>query len=76
MNNNINKISDGDVFGGHMTDNEYTIRQAAAGNWCVDVSPFSGEVRTYNCFEEADEAFAFCEEEEGGKLEFIRSIDD
>ena len=70
------KIYDGDVFGGNNTDNEYTIRKAVAGNWCLDITPYSGEVRTYCNFETAKEAFDFCEKEEGGKIEFVRSEND
>lgn len=38
---------------------EYVIRQAAAGNWCVDIQPYAGEEQTYICFKTEGEAYNF-----------------
>lgn len=46
-------------YSNQVTENEYTIRQAAAGNWCVDVQPYAGETSTYLCFSTESEAYAF-----------------
>lgn len=41
------------------TGYEYTIRQAAAGNWCVDVDMAFNETETYVCFDTEKEAYSF-----------------
>lgn len=41
------------------TGYEYVIRQAAAGNWCVDCEPYAGDTETYACFQTEDEAYSF-----------------
>lgn len=51
------EISEDDTLIGGST--EYTIRQAAAGDWCVDVSKYGEEERTYNCFDSIGEAVLF-----------------
>lgn len=51
------EISEDDTLIGGST--EYTIRQAAAGNWCVDVSKYGEEEQTYNCFDSIGEAVLF-----------------
>lgn len=43
----------------------YTVRQAAAGNWCVDVQQYGQEEETYCCFCSEEEALAFICEDNG-----------
>ena len=53
----IQEITDGDFLTGNGID--FTIRQAAAGNWCVDVSKYGEEEQTYNGFDSVGEAVFF-----------------
>lgn len=53
----IIEITDGDFLTGNGV--EFTIRQAAAGNWCVDVTKYGEEEKTYNCFDTIGEAVLF-----------------
>lgn len=70
---NIN-ICDGDILSGDK--GEYTIRQAAAGNWCVDVDVYGKETATYISFDTAEEAYSFAKIEDGGQLETVGNIYD
>lgn len=53
----IQELTDGSFL--HGDGVEFTFRQAAAGNWCVDVAPYGEEERTYNCFDSIGEAVLF-----------------
>lgn len=53
----IIEITDGDFLTGNGID--FTIRQAAAGNWCVDVSKYGEEEQTYNGFDSIGKAVLF-----------------
>lgn len=53
----IQEITDGDFLTGNGLN--FVIRQAAAGNWCVDVSKYGEEEHTYNCFDSIGEAVLF-----------------
>ena len=67
------KINDGDVLSGNKA--EYTIRQAAAGNWCVDVDVYGKETATYRSVDTLEEAYNFARTEDGGgELETVGNI--
>lgn len=53
----IQEITDGDFLTGNGLN--FVIRQAAAGNWCVDVSKYGEEEKTYNGFDTIGEAVLF-----------------
>lgn len=53
----IQELTDGDFLTGDGV--EFTIRQAAAGNWCVDVRKYGEEEQTYNSFDTIGEAVLF-----------------
>lgn len=53
----IKEITDGDFLTGNGT--EFTIRQAAADNWCIDVSKYGEPEQIYNCFDSIGEAVLF-----------------
>lgn len=53
----IQEITDGDFLTGNGLN--FVIRQAAAGNWCVDVSKYGEEEQTYNSFSSIGEAVLF-----------------
>ena len=53
----IQEITDGDFLTGNGLN--FVIRQAAAGNWCVDVSKYGEPEQTYNCFDSIGEAVLF-----------------
>lgn len=62
----IQEIADGDFLTGGGV--EFTIRQAAAGNWCVDVSKYGEPEQTYNSFDTIGEAVLFAIKE-GAEIE-------
>lgn len=53
----IQELTDGDFLTGDGT--EFTIRQAAAGNWCIDANKYGEEGQTYNNFDTIGEAVLF-----------------
>ena len=53
----IQEITDGDFLTGNGLN--FVIRQAAAGNWCVDVSKYGEPEQTYNGFDSIGEAVLF-----------------
>lgn len=53
----IQEITDGDFLTGNGLN--FVIRQAAAGNWCVDVSKYGEDWQTYNSFDTIGEAVLF-----------------
>lgn len=53
----IQEITDGDFLTGNGLN--FCIRQAAAGNWCTDVSKYGEEEQTYNGFDSIGEAVLF-----------------
>lgn len=62
----IQEITDGDFLTGDGV--EFTIRHAAAGNWCVDVSKYGEDEQTYNAFDSIGEAVLFAIKE-GAEIE-------
>lgn len=53
----IQEIADGDFLTGNGLN--FDIRQAAAGNWCVDVRKYGEPEQTYNSFDTIGEAVLF-----------------
>lgn len=53
----IQELTDGDFLTGNGLN--FVIRQAAAGNWCVDVSKYGEPEQTYNSFDTIGEAVLF-----------------
>lgn len=55
---------------------EYSVDQAAAGNWCVDVCEYGREADHYACFDTESEAYCFIlGMEEGEKPEEVEADD-
>lgn len=49
-------------------EKNYVVRQAAVGNWCVDVQQYAQEEATYCGFESEEDAVSFIRKDNNGSM--------